>query len=333
MADVPLTLAQIAPLQTEPLNAYVIDNLLRFSKQWEVLPFVNVTSLESVSVRLETLPSVAFRKINSGYDANAGDFGQVQESVYGFGGEIQLDRVFDFIKNTITDAKQAHVDAKLKAMAFKFNDYWINGDHATDPDGFEGLKKRIANMPSRQTINFGGAAAAALDPTASAANARTFLQRVRECHYKCNGGKHNAWYMNEALQWGILSVLDYLQMQGNFMDITKDNYERTVVSMYQSPIIDPGLKKDQSTEIITQTETASDDGADATSMYCVCFDAKEGITGIQLNDLKAYDPNNGGEMETTPAQQVRIDWWVGVAGAASHGATRGMNLEGPDNWT
>lgn len=331
MADTPVTLAQIAPLQTEPLNAYVINNLLRFSKLYEVLPWVNVDALENVSVRLETLPAVAFRKINGNYDASAGDFGQVQESVYGFGGEVKLDRVFGFVKNTITDPKQAHVDAKLKSMAFKFNEYFIAGDHASDPDGFEGLKKRVANMPTRQTINFGGASSAALDPTSSAANARTFLKKLREVHYKCNGGKHGGWFMNEALQWGVLTVLDYLQMQGNFCDVTKDQYERTVIELYDSPIIDPGYKKDQSTEIITQTETAGDGGSDATSMYCASFDSKEGVTGIQLNDLKAYKVSD--EMEDDPAQLIRIDWWTGLNAAASHGITRGSNLEGPDNWT
>jgi hypothetical protein len=115
--------------------------------------------------------------------------------------------------------------------------------------------------------------------------------------------------------------------------VTKDQWQRTVVNLYESPIIDPGLKKDQSTEIITQTETAGDSSSDATSMYCVSFDKKEGIVGIQLNDLKAYDPNEGGEMESDPANLVRIDWWVGLAGAGSYGATRGMNVEGPDNWS
>jgi hypothetical protein len=168
-----ITLAQLAKLETNPLRKTVIMNLLRKAKIMEVLPFTNVNALQSVAVRWRTLPSVDFRKINEGYTSNeTGDTEQVWESVYGFGGDITYDRVLDKIAGSmITDPKRLQMDMKLAAMAFKFNDYFINGDHATEPDGFEGLKKRVAGMPTRQTVGFAASNAAALDPTASAAAA------------------------------------------------------------------------------------------------------------------------------------------------------------------
>jgi hypothetical protein len=329
-----LTLAQLAKVETDPLKKYVLTNLLREVKIFEVLPFQGVDSLRSVAVRWQTLPDVAFRTINEGYTPSEGDVEQVWESVYGFGGEIKLDRVFDKIKNTIVDLKKTHTDMKLMAMACKFNDYFINGDHATDHKGFEGLKKRVSNMPSRQSVYFAGSAAAALDPTASVANGNAFFTKLEELHYKTARGEHSAFMMNEGMKWGPGRVARYIGFSGgNILDATQDSFDRTIPTLYGSPMIDVGLKKDQSTEIITGTEIAGDAGADATSIYAMAFNEMQGITGIQLSDMEVYDPLNGGEQESTPTKLVRIDWWCGLAGFGSYGVARGQNVEDPSNWT
>ena len=189
-------------------------------------------------------------------------------------------------------------------------------------------------MPTRQTVGFAGATAAALDPTASAANARFFLDKIEEMHKRTNGKEHNAWFMNEGMELGIGRVLRYLQASGgNMLSVTQDSFGRDFPTLYGSPIIDVGLKADQSTEIITETETAGDAGADATSIYCVAFNDEQGVTGIQLSPMEVYDPLAGGELSTQPSKMTRIDWWLGLAGFGSYGATRGWNVEGAANWT
>lgn len=329
-----VTLAMLAKIETDVLKKYVLMNLLREVKLFEVLPFANVDSLLSVAVRWRTLPSVAFRSINEGYTASEGDTEQVWESVYGFGGDIKYDRVFDKIKNTIVDMKQMQTDMKLMAMALKFNEYFISGDHASDPKGFQGLQKRVASMPSRQSVYFAGASAAALDPTASAANGRAFWNKMEELHYKTNRGEHSAFLSNEGIKWGVGRVARYIQATGgNVLDVTKDSFDRSIPTLWGSPLIDVGLKKDQSTEIITDAEAAGDAGTDATSIYAVAFNERQGIMGIQLSDMEVYDPLDGGEQESTPTKLVRIDWWVGLASFGSYGIVRGRNVEGASNWT
>ena len=187
------TLAQLAKLEKKSyLKKGIIMNMLRDSKFLEWLPWQGVDSLQSYGLRVRTLgTSGAFRKINGSYtEATDGDVEEVWESVYGFGGEVKFDRVYDKIKNVIIDPKQQQLEMKLKAMTLTFNDYVINGDHATDADGFEGLKKRIAGMPSRQTVALGDSAA--YDPTAAAANGQYFLTKWEEAWYKCNKGQVNA---------------------------------------------------------------------------------------------------------------------------------------------
>jgi hypothetical protein len=331
------TLAQLAKIETEPLRKGVIMNLLRDAPIFEKVPFENVSSLHSIAVRWRTLPSVAFRGIGGAYtEGTDGDTEQVEESVYGFGGELKFDRVFDKIKNTIVDLKVQQTEMKLKAMAYQFSDYFINGDLATDPLGFEGLKKRISNMPTRQKMYATAAAAStALIPTGSVAFARQFLGKWEQAWYKCNKGDVNGIFMNEGMYYGFANVLRYLGAAGgNLLDITKDSFDRPVLTYHGAPFFDMGTKKDQATEIITNTETAGDSGSDSTSVYFASFGTgDQQITGIQLSPLEAYDLNNGGEMETYPATQKRIDWWCGLAAFGSYGITRLWNISDPALWT
>ena len=329
-----VTLAQVSKLETDPLKKGVIQNILRASKLMELVPFENVSSLQSIAVRWTSLPDVAFRRINSGYTQSEGDVEQVYESVYAFGGEMEIDRVFDKIKSSmIKDPRQLNIEMKTMAMALAFANYFINGDHATDADGFEGLKKRIANMPSRQSVR-AGSTTDVLDPTASAANARRYVDKWEEAYYRANGGDVQAIISNELIQWGLGRVMRYAGISGgSLLDTSKDQFDREILSYKGSPIIDAGLKGDLATEIVPVNETAEDAGADATSAYFVPFNMEQGIQGIQLSDMEVYDPLAGGERESKPTKLIRLEWWVGLSGWGSHGPTRLHNIETPASWT
>lgn len=329
-----VTLSQVAKLETDPLKKFVLMNIIRDTPMMEVIPWVNVDSLRNIVVRWKTLPSVAFRSINEGYTASEGDTEQITESVFGFGGEINYDRVFEKVRNLVQDPKKLQTEMKVKAMSLTFNDYLINGDHATDAKGFEGLKKRVAGMPTRQSVYFAGASAAALDPTASVANGNTFFSKLEEMHYKTNRTQHNAYIGNEQMKWGLGRVARYINFSGGTaFGVQKDLFDRDIPTLWGSPFLEIGLKKDQSTEIITDSETAGDAGADATSIYSASFSEQEGLVGIQLSDIEVYDPLTGGEMESKPTKILRVEWWVGLANYGSYGIVRGRNVEGGSNWT
>lgn len=328
------TLAQLAKVEQNRLKKGVMMNILRDAKVMEVLPFEMVDSLTSQALRVRTLGTGgASRKIGGSYtEYTDADVEAVWESVYGFGGEIKFDKVFDLIKNTIVDPKVFQTQMKLKQMALQWNNYFINGDHASDPDMIQGLKVRVAGMPSRQSVVIGDSDS--LDVTASIANARLFIDKWEEAWHRCNGGNVDAMFMNEATYLGFPKALRYVQANGGlFLDITKDSFDREIVTYKGKPMIDMGLKGDQSTEIITNTETALDSGADGTSVYFASFNTEEGITGIQLNNLEAYDPTGGQELETAPATMLRIDWWNGLASFGSHGIVRLSNLKAASSWT
>lgn len=324
--------ATFAQLSQSPLKKGLIMNIIRHSPIMERLNFIPVNALENTMIRVESLPDVAFRKINAGYTAGGGAYGQVQESVYAFGGELEFDRVFAKLGNAVVDPMTTEILTKTMAMAFKFNDYFINGDHATDADGFEGLKKRISNMPARQLL--AANSTDILDPTASAANARKFIKLWNKAHYRANGGDVAFIAVNEALMWGFLDVLMYANIGGgNLVDTTKDLFDREVLTYKGAPFVDMGFKKDMSTEIITVTEDPGDGGNDGTSAYFVPVNEENGVTGIQLSDLEIYDPLDGGEQESKPVKMIRMEHWCGIATPGNYGPTRLYGIENPDSWT
>lgn len=330
------TLAHLAKIEVEPLRKYVIMNLLRDAKLMEWLPFINVDSLRVAATRWQTLPSAGFRQIGGAWVQSLGDSEQVWEELFIMGGEIQFDRVFKKVKNTIIDPYKQQVDMKTKALALSFNDYLINGDHATDVDGFEGLKKRIAGMPARQSIYAAGVAGdttAPLDVTGSAANVTTFFKKLEQMKVRTNGGAVNGLLMNENMKLGIGHAARYINAAGGmFLSTTKDSFDRDIPTLWGAPLIDTGLKGDQSTEIITDSETDNAAGSVATSVYGLSFGEQDGITGIQLAPgLEVYDP--GGELDSTPATIMRLEWVLGLAGFGSYGITRMRNVEGASNWT
>ena len=331
------TLAQLAQLETGPtFKGYIITNLLRMNPLMQVLPWENVSSLRTVAVRWRSLPTTAWRKISAGYTANEGSFEQVWESVYGFGGEIKFDRVFDFISgNTVKDPKREVTDQKLAALKIMFNNYLINGDHATDGDGVEGLIKRMTNYPSRQTVlGAGTGASAALDPTASVANGNTFWNQLQKVHKYTNEGNVAFWLMTQDIQLGLARSLRYIQASGgNWLSTQKDIFDQDVVTLFGAPIYDPGLANDQSTELIASGADDAGTGTNSTRIFAVSTDTMQGFQGIQLNDFTPYDPLTGGEMESIPSKITRIDWWIGFTGFGSYGLGQLRNVEPLANWT
>ena len=142
----PITLSQVAKLQKNPAYKGVVQNIIRESKVLDYLSFENVDSLDVLAVRWIKLPETDWRRINAGYEQVSGDVDSVHESLYAFGADMRMDRVFDKVGNYIKDPRQLNIEMVTTSAAFKFKDQLVNGDHGVTPDGFEGLKKRITSQ-------------------------------------------------------------------------------------------------------------------------------------------------------------------------------------------
>ncbi len=323
-----ITLAQLAQLERDPATKFMQMNILRESKVMEMVPFETVAGLSVKAQYWEKLPtSGAWRKINEGYSsAEDGQLADAYEQLFVFGGDITFDRIMQDVKDTMKDPVQVQIEGKLKSMTLQWNNYFINGDSATDPLGFNGLKKRVAALPSRQTVYWAASNAAPLDPTNSAANARKFMNTLRKAWKYCNDGKVNVCLCNEDFILGISATLMYLQSAGNYLSVTKDQFDRDITSYRGVPLLDMGYQNDLSTEILSTAEVAGDAGTDSMSQYLVSLNTDDGVYGAQIDTLKFYDPLNGGEMESKPSKLRRLDWKNGLVNFGTRGIVRMRNL-------
>lgn len=302
-----VTLVDYFKQATDPLHKGFIADLLRYSDLIGIVPIVDTPGLRVSGTRWQTLPGAAFRQIGAGYTESTGTTEQVQESMAILGGDVKIDAVLTGNSETREDPLVTQMKMKAKAVAFQFNDSFINGDQTVDVDSFEGIKVRNSNMPARMTLDL-ASAGDSLKVLADSASRQTFLDSLHDASKYVNGATH--FLMNENTFLGVGRIL---RREGLLETIT-DSYDRKFSAFNGVPYVDVGFKADKSTEIITDTEDPGDGGDDATSIYVVRMDTDEGLHAVQLEGegMNVYDPLNGGEMESGPQYLRRIDWPIGL---------------------
>jgi len=313
MAD---TLNDYLKASKDAMQKGFISDLLRYSDLMKIVPFAGHDDLQVTGSRWQSLPSVGFRKYGGGYSESTGKTEPVSETLALLGGDVKIEKI-GASKNLKTQ-----MDMKAQATAFAFNHYFVNGDHASDPDGFEGIKKRVGNMATRQTIyldSAGNGTGDALKVLASSANRQDWLDAL---HAAIKRSSATHLLVNEDTFLGLGQVL----RREGLLETKTDAYGHEWSAFAGIPFVDIGLKADKSTEIITNTEDPGDGGNDASSIYAVRFDTRDGLHGIYLNELggapKVYDPLNGKEMEGGPQYLRRIDWGVGLFSLSQYSITR-----------
>jgi hypothetical protein len=337
-----VTLNEVAKLTDKPLGKAVILNLLRQSPLMQMLPIDSVDALQVTTTRWQTLPPTGTRSLNGAYTESTGQTEQVVDTLFIYGGDIKVDRVMLKIK-TIENPLQVQTKMKVASLGSKINDHFINNDHATgDTDGFEGLKKRIANQPARMTIDL-AAAGDSLKVLANATNEHAFVDALHRALKVVGvtaghspGSVNVAMFMNETSWLGVGMVLRRLTL----LSQTTDAYDRVWTAFGPAKLVDVGLKNDQATEIITDTEDPGDAGNDSSSIYVVRFggipvkDASgktsvvddDGVKLLQVRGTSPdpYDPLVGGEGGAGAAPQLvrRIDWPIGLVQKGSYSACR-----------
>lgn len=304
------TLVEYFKASKDPMSKGFVGDLLRFSDLLGVVPIDDVEGLKVSGNRWQTLPTSAFRRLNGAYTASAGTLEEVEDTVAILGGEVKLDRILTKAKNYHEDPLITQTRMLAKSVAFNFNHYFVNGDLAVDPDGFEGIRKRVSNMPNRMTISLTPGSNDCLKVFASDANQHLFLDALDQAIKYVDGATHIL--MNENTWLKIGSVL---RRQSTIEFNTRRNEFGKMIKSYGGvDLVDVGLKSDKSTEIITNTEDPGDGGNDSTSIYVVRMDTDDGLHAIQLSGTSpdVYDPIGGKESESSPAFLRRVDWGIGL---------------------
>jgi hypothetical protein len=265
-----VTLAQYALMSNSPLVQAVTMSLIDNGSVMQDIPFVTKQTLVANGVRFTgNLPTVNWATINEEGATTSATPTPFQEQAYVMRNYIDTDKLLVQDVNQIADPRGIQLSAFLKAAAYDFNFKFINNDHVTgDSNAFVGIRYRLDNAATWgvNTANKIDAGGAVITQAATTAQANAFLEWLDQALWSVDSPDGNGvvLYMNDQMVRRMHFLLRMLSGGGGF-SVTQDQFDRVILRYKGALIRDIGYKADQSTRIITSTETSA--GADGASTY------------------------------------------------------------------
>jgi len=221
--------------------------------------------------------------------------------------------VFVEDENAITDPRMAQVEAWTRGYTYDVNDKFINNDHVTgNSDAIVGLRYRLDNyatygLSGDCKIDAGSVDLSSSGMTTTTAN--NFIEQLQKLldYMGAYEGDGVVLYMNADMKRKFERAVRLMGAGAGF-DTTRDEYGRSIALYRNARIRYIGRKSDQTTEIITSTETSA--GAAGSSTYTSIYAVKYGMMdcyGWQFDPLQAKDVGligNGGAVYRTVINHV-----------------------------
>lgn len=302
------TLAQAKNLSQDKLTNYVIDEF-RKSPLLDAMVFDDTVkpqggnTMTYVYNRVKTMATAAGRALNSEYIPQQADTEQVAVNLKVFGGSFSLDRVIANYEKQVLDLVQFQLDQKTRAVRTLFQDWFINGDSASDATAFDGLAKALKGSSTEVTL--ADSNLLQLDSAANVkANWQSFLYELRQVE-KLLDGEAGIIAVNNDLFAVFQSVADL----SNQFQQTKTELGTQIVKYGNATIMKMGDKPGTSTPIIpTDTEKGTTD----MYLFRIGLDAVHGVTPEGTKEPKIYLPDvtrpgavKTGEVEMVAAMAVK----------------------------
>lgn len=296
-----LTLAQSALLSQNDLQRGVVETFVVSSPVLDRVPLLQINGNAYAYNEESTLPGIEFRAVNAAYAESTGTVVQRTESLVILGGDADVDRFIIQTRGNVNNQRAIQVELKSKALAFKWQDTFINGDVAIDANSFDGLKKRLTGTQVLDTAANGMPVLGASD-----ADRQAFLDQLDALIAAVPGGP-DALYMNALILGKIRSSARRLLITTT----DRDNFGRLVDFYNGIPMFDIGNKAD-GTMIIPQTEVQGT-ATNASSIYAVKYSGDEGTNGVTALDNGGIAVMDLGQQDVKPVLRTRIEWFTGMA--------------------
>lgn len=313
-----LSLAQYAQFSNSPLVRRVAYSLYELGGAFADLPLPVQNTLFASGSRFagDALPDVNWSNINGEPVTVNATPTPFQEQVYIIRNQIDTDNLLVEDRNRITDPRAVRLEAYLKSVNYEMNHQFINGNPVTgNAKSIVGLRYRLDNptkygVESELKIDAGGVDMSDSGMTTTTAN--RFIEQVQQVldYLGAPDGLGVSLYMNDTLKRRFDRAIRLLGGQG--FNTTTDAFDRSVERFKNAVIRDAGRKKDQTTRIITNTETSA--GADGASTFTSLYAARYGethLTGWQFKDLNQA-VRDLGLVDNGVIYRTVIDWAVGL---------------------
>ena len=279
-----LLLAEAAKLATDVLQRGVVETIVKDSPILQLLPFMTIEGNSYKYVQENTLGSADFYAVNASWSESAATFTQQSASLAILGGDADVDNFIQRTASNVQDQRAIQVAKKAKAVAQKFEETFIYGSTASDPNSFNGVKNLITNTDQIASAgtNGGSLTLGMLDD---------LVDRVK-------GGKPDILLMSKRSRRKLKGLL---QANAHYLERGESSFGRQVMLYDGIPV--------EVSDYILDMEVQGSSSACST-IYALSFGAEEALCGLQNGGIEVIDM---GQLETKDATRVRIRWYCGVA--------------------
>lgn len=309
-----ITLQESAKLSQDMLAKGVLETFTQTSPILDRLPFMDIEGNAFAYNEEDTLPGVEFRNVNEAYSESTGTVNQKTETLKILSGDADVDRFIQQTRSNLNDQRAEQTVLKTKALSYKFQDAFFNGDTQVDTKGFDGLRKRLVG---KQVLEAGGNGLPIVGE--SNKDIHAFLDKLDDLLAAVPGinGQNGALYANAAVIRKIGSALRHVSLDAV---LEEDIAGKRAIQWNGIPILEAGQNPDGS-QILAQDETQ---GAktDTTSIYAVKFGSTVGdqaVTGLTNGGVSVMDL---GQLQEKPVYRTRIEFYVGLGVFGGKAAAR-----------
>ncbi len=279
-----LLLTEAAKLSTDILQRGVIETVVKESPILQRLPWMTIEGNSYRYTQENTLGSADFYGVNATWTESTATFTQQSASLAILGGDADVDNFIQRTASNIQDQRAIQVAKKAKSVAQKFEETFIYGDTAFDPNAFNGIGKLISNPDQLVTAGANGA-------SLTLAMLDDLVDRVK-------GGKPDILLMSKRTRRKLKSLLS---ASTHYLERGESSFGRQVLLYDGIPV--------EVSDYLLDTETQGSSNA-CSSVYALGFGAEEALSGLQNGGIEAVDV---GQLETKDAARVRIRWYCGLA--------------------
>ena len=280
-----ITLEQSRVGRADKVEQMVIEMFIKKSEVLELLPFDNAVSPNGGStltygyVQEKTPAMAAFRAIGQEYTPNEATVEPKTAKLAIFGGAFEIDRIIKTIEGQLNNMA-FQLEQKIDAAIGVFHNAMINGDVATEANGFDGLDKFLVG-----TVNeFNTDKVIDLSTMEKLKeNADVFYEALTNL---INKSSAHAILVNEDMKTKIQTVARVL----GYKTESEEAFGRTITNINNVRIIDLGNTYSVEGDVVTKTpiidkksRTVGDAAATGlTDIFAVKFDVNDGFHGVTI---------------------------------------------------
>ena len=289
-----LTLAEASKLSNDILTQGVIETVVKDSPVLQNLPFVEITGNGLTYNQEKTLPDISFYGVGDDWDESTPEFQQLTATLKILGGDADVDNFLKSTRSNIQDLQVAVIELKAKALRHRFEEAFIYGDSATDPNEFDGLAKLTGTAT-------GGSQVIAAGETGDSLT----LDMLDEVIDAVKGGKPDLLLMSRRSRRKINALV---RAAGGLMETDRDRWGNFIQLWNGVPIAVSDWVKD--THALEDSVETAFTGGESSTIYALQFGegALCGLTAPGFVQVEAV-----GALETRDATRTRVKWYCALA--------------------